>query len=194
MADPDPPKPGMLRICVEHTPSPNDPKDADEFYRAIGLLIVAWGRLEGHFVMCLLMLLASSEGRLGKQLPMNWKDRGTVWRKGFESIGALWPFKEAALKLLTEIEDVAQDRHAVAHALWERFRAEEPPAIDAVLIKAKNKTKDGLDIRRFPVKLNSLKEVGEKINKLNMALLPLSSFLTRYRSSLKPPPSDVRTI
>jgi len=194
MTDPDPPKPGMLRICVERTPSPNDPKGADEFYKAIGLLIVAWGRLEGHFVMCLLMLLASSEGRLGKRLPMTWKERGTVWRKGFESIAALRPFKDAALKLLAEIEDVAQDRHAVAHALWERFRPEDHPTIDAVMIKAKPKTKDGLDVRRFPVKLSALKEVGERINKLNMALLPLSTFLTRYRSSLKPPPADIRII
>jgi hypothetical protein len=82
----------------------------------------------------------------------------------------------------------------VAHALWERFRPEEVPTVDAVMIKAKPKTKDGLDVRRFPVTLAALKEVGERINKLNMALLPLSSFLTRYRSSLKPPPADIRII
>jgi hypothetical protein len=194
MTDPDPPKPGLLRIHVEHTPSPNDPKGADELYKAIGLLIVAWGRLEGHFVTCLLMLLAASEGRLGEQLPMNWKERAAVWRKAFETIAPLQPFKEAAFKLLIEIEDAAQERHVVAHALWERFRPEDSLAIDAVLIKAKAKSKNGLDIRRFPVKLGALKKVRERINKLNIALLPLSTFLTRYRSSLKPPPEDIRII
>ena len=181
----DPVEPFLLRIHVERTPSPNDPKGADDYYKAVGLLIVAWGRMEGHFVTCLLMLLAVSEGRLGHQLPMNWKDRAAVWRKGFSTIEALRPFKEAALALLTEMEDVAQDRHAVSHALWERFRMDDPLAIDAVLIKAKSKTKNGLDIRRFPITLNDLVKVGERINKLNMMLLPLSRFLSWHRSYLK---------
>jgi hypothetical protein len=190
----DPAEPFLLKIHVEHTPSPNDPKGADDYYRAVGLLIVAWGRLEGHFVTCLLMLLAVADGRLGRKLPMSWKERAEVWRKAFETMEALRPFREAALTLLTEMEDVATDRHAVAHALWERFRTDDPLAIDAVLIKAKPKTPDGLDIRRFAIKFDDLKIVAEKINKLNMALLPLSQFISWHRSDLKPPPEKIRTI
>jgi len=195
MIDPDPPKPGMLRICVEHTPSPFDPKGADEYYKEVGLLVVAWGRLEGHFVVCLLTLLTMTEGHdLGEQLPMDWKKRAAIWRKAFETFTVLRPFKEAALELVTRIEAVALERHAVVHSLWERFRPEEPPTIDCVMIKAKNKTKNTLEIGRFPVTQSSLKEAREKINKLNMDLLPLSNFLTRYRIVQKPPPSDIRTI
>jgi hypothetical protein len=195
MTDPDPPKPGMLRICVEHTPSPFDPKGADEYYKEIGLLVVAWGRLEGHFVACLLTLLAMDEGHeLGEQLPMDWKRRATMWRKAFETFTVLRPFKEAAMQLVTQIDDAALDRHAVVHSLWERFRPEEQPTIDCVTIKAKNKTRNGLEVRRFPITLSSLQEARKTINNLNMALLPLSNFITRYRIAQKPPPSDIRTV
>src|ERR1700682_3912862 len=108
MVDPDKPKPGMLRITVEHTPSPTDPEGADEFYKALGILIVAWGRLEGHFVVCLLMLLNLQGGKeLGDQLPMPFDRRATVWRKAFETMPPLQPFRQIALTLLAEIKDVA---------------------------------------------------------------------------------------
>ena len=46
MADSEVPQLGLLRITIEHTPSPTDPEGADEIYKALGIMIVAWGRLE----------------------------------------------------------------------------------------------------------------------------------------------------
>ena len=96
MVDPD--KSGMLRITIEHTPSPRDPKGVDEFYRALGIFMVAWGRLEGQFVVCLLSLLNLSGAQglgLGTKLPMSFDDRATLWRKAFEGIPLLLPLKGA---------------------------------------------------------------------------------------------------
>jgi hypothetical protein len=195
MVDPDTPRPGLLRITIEHTPSPNDPEGADEFYKALGILIVAWGRLDGHFVACLLMLLNLPGGQeLGERLPMSFDERAKAWRKAFETMAALQPFKENALQLLADIKDVATDRHAVAHALWEKFDRSEPISIGILTIKHKNKTRNGLETRRHTVTTAMLKAVGEKANRLNLDLIPLSRFLTQYRAALNPPPADIRIV
>jgi hypothetical protein len=195
MANLEEPQPGILRITIEHTPSPTDPEGAEELYKALGIMIVAWGRLEGQFVICLLMLLNLPGGKkLGVQLPMQFDRRATMWRKAFETMIPLRPFKEIALTLLAEIKDVAHDRHVIVHALWEGFNPTDPPSITIFNIKPKNKTKDGLETRRNTVTATKLREVGERINRLNLALAPLSQFLTRYRSSQNPPPADIRTV
>jgi hypothetical protein len=53
-----------------------------------------------------------------------------------------------ALEFLSEMEEIAKDRHALAHALWDAFNPSEPLSIGAMIIKAKPKTRNGLDIRR----------------------------------------------
>jgi hypothetical protein len=179
MVDPDTPQAGMLRITIEQTPSPNDPEGTDEFYKALGILVVAWGRLEGHFVACLLMLLNLPGGKeLSERLPMQFDERAKVWRQAFETMTPLQSFKDGALLALAEIKGVATDRNAVVHALWEKFDPREPLSIGILTIKHKNKTKNGLETRRRTVTTAMLKEVGEKANRLNLALTPLSQFLT----------------
>ena len=42
-----PQEPIVVSIPAHHTPHPSDPPDAHEFYAALGMLSVAWGRLEG---------------------------------------------------------------------------------------------------------------------------------------------------
>jgi hypothetical protein len=195
MADPENPQAGMLRITIQHTPSPTDPEGAGELYKALGIMIVAWGRLEGQFVLCLLTLLNLPGGNeLGDQLPMHFDRRATIWRKAFETMPLLQSFREAALELLDGIKDAAHDRHVIVHALWDAFEPTDPPSIGIVTIKPKNKTKNGLDTQRHTVTTAKLREIGEKINRLNLALAPLGQFLTRYRSAQNPPPADIRTI
>jgi hypothetical protein len=195
MVDPDKSQTGMLRITIEHTPSPNDPEGADEFYKALGILIVAWGRLEGHFVACILMLLNLPGGNeLGEKLPMAFDERATVWRKAFETMVRLQPFREDALRLLADIKDVASDRHTVVHALWEKFEPGDSLSIGTLTIKHKNKTKNGLETRRNRITTAMVKEVGQKANRLNLEMIPLSQFLTGYRSVTNPPPADIRIV
>ena len=194
MTDDDPAGPFLFRLHIEHTPSPNDPKEADEFYRAIGLMVWAGGRREGQFGTARLTMMAISSDALGHQLPMNCKARTILWRKAFETLPYLSQFKESGLKLLSEVEDVALDRHAIVHGLWERFNRTDPLTIGAVIIRHKNKTADGLDIRRATVTTELITEIARKANDLNLSLMPLRQFLAKHRNATKPPPENIRTV
>jgi hypothetical protein len=192
MSNPKKPQAGLLRLTIEHTPSPNDPKGADEFYRALGIFMVAWGRLEGQFVVCLLSLLnlPSAKG-LGTKLPMSFDDRATVWRKAFEGIPLLLPLKQTAMILLQELKDLAEDRHTIIHALWEPFAPTEPPCIDIVTIKHKNKTSDGLETNRHTVTTAKITEIAQKADHLNIAMAPISQLATKLRAAQNPPPKNI---
>lgn len=48
------PGPAYIRLHLDHTPSPKDPEGASYFYQALGTFVMAWGRLEAHFLACLL--------------------------------------------------------------------------------------------------------------------------------------------
>jgi hypothetical protein len=195
MVVPDNPEAGLYRLTLQQTPSPTDPEGADELYKALGIVIVAWGRLEGQFVMGLLTLLNLPGGKkLGEQLPMSFDRRAALWSKGFETMTPLHPFRDIASTLLTRIEDAATDRHLLVHALWEAVAPTEPITIDIVNIKPKKKTKNGLETRRNTVTVAKLREASERINQLNLDLAPVTKFLTWYRSSLNPPPANIRMV
>jgi hypothetical protein len=197
MTDPDTPQTGLLRITIEHTPSPNDPEGADEFYRALGIFVVAWGRLEGQFVVCLLSLLNLSTALglpLETKLPMGFDDRATVWRKAFAGVSLLQPLKEGAMTILQEMKELSEHRHKVIHALWEPFAPTEPPSIQIVTIKHKNKTENGLEVGRHTVTTATLTEMAEEADRLNIAMGPLSQIVTRLRAAQNPPPENIRTI
>jgi hypothetical protein len=131
-----PPDEFLLKLNIHTTPSPADPAGADEFYKAFGIMMIAWGRLENHFTTSLLTLIAMQYPRLGEQLPMRWVDRAKVWRNAFEAPPLLVSLKPKAMKFLSDMEEVAQDRHALAHALWDEFNPSEPLSISVMIIKA----------------------------------------------------------
>jgi len=54
-----PPEEFLLKLNIHTTPSPADPAGADEFYKAFGIMMIAWGRLENHLTTCLLTLAAA---------------------------------------------------------------------------------------------------------------------------------------
>jgi hypothetical protein len=187
-------EPFLFRLSVEQTPSPNDPEGAADLYKAIGIMVVAWGRLEGHFVAALLTMMAISGDELGHQLPMNWRARGTMWRKAFETLPYLTAFKPSGLQFLTQVETVALQRHAIVHALWEKFSDSNPVTIGTVIIRHRNKTPDGLEISRAAITSEMVTEIARKANDLNLLLTPLSQFLAMHRSATSPPPADIRII
>jgi hypothetical protein len=193
-----PVKPFLFRLQLEHTPSPNDPPGARAFYRALGIMIVAWGRLEGHFLSCILVIMATEATRgLARKTPTAWEERTRIWKDAFRISPALKPHEPAALKFLTEIQDVAKDRHAIVHGLWERFNPISPTSplspISAgiVLIKHKKGTKDDIDFRRATFTIGQIREIAQKANRLNMELQTLTSILNAERGQ---PPQDVQTL
>lgn len=67
----EPITPYVLTTFVEPAPSPSDPPDAPDVYRALGVAMVAWGRLEGHFTLTTIALLNLGP-RKQKKFPMKW--------------------------------------------------------------------------------------------------------------------------
>src|SRR5258708_38109786 len=107
-----PPEEFLLKLNIHTTPSPADPAGADELYKAFGIMMIAWGRLENHFTTSLLTLIAMRYPRLGEQLPMRWADRAKLWKKAFADLPLLVSLKPKALELISDMEEIAKDRHA----------------------------------------------------------------------------------
>jgi hypothetical protein len=185
------PDPVVLHIRIEDTPATNDPVGAAGFYRMLGMVSMAMGRLEGQFTLCLLMLmnLPGAEA-LGYILPISWKKRAEMWRRAFEGVPILQSRKDVALPLLAEIIDVMQDRHALAHAIWENFVPGPSLGVAAIRLKHKRGTTDGLESGRTTITLDMLSAILAKANILNRQLLPISQFLT----SLRPAPPEAHRL
>jgi hypothetical protein len=188
-------EPGLLPICVEQTPSPDDPGDADNYYRTLGVLMVAWGRLEGHFTFCLYTLLNFPKGSiLGVNVKWMFKVKVGNWRKAFEQFEELQSLKGDALSLAKDIQTAANERNDIVHCLWQRFTCTDPLAIEVLTIKNMEEPKNGMWITRKPISIDELKELCDRINILNTRLLSFSQYLTQLRASQQPPPQGIRTI
>jgi hypothetical protein len=164
-------KPSLLRISPQMTPSQDDPPDADKFYCALGVANVAWGRLEGQFLTCLMLIIqiANDKHHIGTKLPMKFKPQADLWKDAFERIPSLKPFKKAAAAFFAEFDDLSDDRDLMAHALWETFMPHSPLTIKVLKIKA---VKGALvETRRTSISIN---ELGQFTAKANSVVLDLT--------------------
>jgi hypothetical protein len=125
-AMPRPPRqPTLLRIPAHHTPHANDPPDAHEFYAALGMFTVAWGRFEGHIIGALLKILAMPEASaISSPIPIlweKWPKRAELWEAAFKTIPSLAPCKDLAIAFMNRVMEEIKDRHFGAHAIWDEF-------------------------------------------------------------------------
>jgi hypothetical protein len=188
-------EPRLLPICVDRTPSPDDPGDADNYYRALGVLMVAWGRLEGHFTVCLYELLNFPSGDiLGVNVKRMFKFKLGRWRMAFEKFEELQSLKVDGLSLANDIQTAANERNDIVHCLWQKFTHTSPLAVEVVTIKNMEEPKNGIWITRKPISIDELKGLCDRINILNTRLLSYSQYITRLRASQQPPPQGIRTI
>jgi hypothetical protein len=180
-------KPGLLRICPQQTPSLNDPPEAPKFYLAVGIAVVAWGRLEGLFLASLMMVIQiAKDKRIGPKLPMRWEKQKSTWNDAF-STPTLSPHKESAAKILAEFDDLSGDRNLVAHSLWERFLLYQPTGIEVLKMKAVEGTENQIEFFRTTVNLDWLATFTDRVNQLNTNLAQATTL-----SPLQgPPPSDI---
>jgi hypothetical protein len=184
-------KPHIIMFNVRATPLPTDPDGAENFYYALGVLMVAWGRLEGHFTLTLINLMRiAGVNSVSHQLPISWKSRAGLWRKAFAAIPFLAPIKKEAENLLDKIVDTAQDRHILIHAIWEEFKPGDPTKMDISTIKHKRSTDDGLELKRVTIELDMLKKIIVQINQHNRSLANISFYL----SSNFPAPKDAQIL
>jgi hypothetical protein len=94
----------LLRITAHNTPSYSDPPDAHTFYAALGMLSVAWGRLEGHAISNILTII-NLLGRGHEKIRLfPWDRRIEVWNEGFSSLP---PLKAHEIRAAAFIQSVA---------------------------------------------------------------------------------------
>jgi hypothetical protein len=193
MSEPSTIKPTLFRLALEHTPSPSDPEGAADFYQAIGTLIVAWGRLETHFLACIMVILQlNATKKLSKKLPNAWDERANIWTKASHFSPELKPHEAAALKFLDEMQDVAEVRNLVVHGLWKEFNKGPPISTQVIRIKRHKGIPRGIEFfKSVPLTPDLLRTVTQKASDLNIELQKLSAILQDLHG---PPPPDIHIL
>jgi|ERR1700687_2694139 len=175
--------PVLLRVTSHATPHYSDPSNANEFYAALGMLTVAWGRLEGHVIGNLLTIMNFPEVAPSGSLPLQWNGRLVLWTKGFSLVPTLQSHKDRAVAFMQSIVEEAEDRNFASHAVWDEFvPGSTEPTIEARNIRPGKGVVNVTDVR---VTLSMLKSALAAANRLNLTMSEFTALL----SSLRPPPS-----
>jgi len=179
----------FLRTTAHHTPHHADPPNAGEFYAALGMLSVAWGRLEGHVIGNLLTIMSLLREAPRRPPPLQWEDRLEWWEKGFSSVPSLQPQRERAVVLLKSIIEAASiDRNFAAHAVWEEFVPDaDEPTITARSVKAKKGCPNTIEVDDRRITLSMVNRALVECNQLNFEM----GEFTRLLSLSMPPPENV---
>jgi hypothetical protein len=184
--------PSLLRTYVEPAPSPTDPPGSGDFYAALGIAIVAWGRLEGHFTGTIVTILnIASHKRIGKRLPMKWERLVEVWRTAFETVPALAASRPMADRFIVQLDELAQYRNRLIHGYWELFDPGPPLRIDLTSVRAQKGTDAGMLFSRGSITIDWLQEFTTQVNQLNVALLELARPIMTLRGA---PPKPLRRL
>jgi hypothetical protein len=182
----DPSQEWFVRLRVDPTPYADDPPNADAYYRALGLYLVAWGRFEGHFVSALLQLRALGWADIPTEgMPIAWGKRADFWKRAFRELPQLAPIKPDAAALITDIILASRDRGIVVHSMWGGFVSTNPLAVEAISLKFEGKI---FATANIALSLPTLEHMLLAANTLNARLIPISQFL----GSLRPTPKSAR--
>lgn len=185
------PTPTKLRITAHRTPHESDPHNANEFYTALGMLAVAWGRLEGHVIGNLLTILNFHEMANSRRLPLAWEERLDLWKAAFATVPALKSHKTRAVEFMKSIIAESKDRNFTAHAFWEEFiPGRQEPTIKARTVSPKKGSHGTIEVGDYEVSVSLLRKALAEANRLNFQL----SEFTRIVNSAQPPPADARRL
>jgi hypothetical protein len=138
----------ILRITAHSTPDNSDPPDAHTFYAALGMLSVAWGRLEGHAIGNVLTII-NLLGRGHEKITLfPWDRLVELWNEGFSSLQPLKAHETRAAAFIQSVKDAAAaDRNFAAHTIWEEFDRHAPePTMTARYIKARKGSPGMIDL------------------------------------------------
>jgi plasmid stabilization system protein ParE len=183
----------ILIIPSENTPSHDDPCEADRYYKAVGLLVVAWGRFGSHFLLTCINILSLPEAaviehKLQKRwLPDAWPDRAEYWRAAFDQIPSLQSFKEGANQLMDGILTKVSEYELVGHGLWKDFSSSDPMAMDIIAICHGD---GGVYMKSVSISVDRLASDLKAVNELNDRLRPISM----YVCGLRTPPEDAQIL
>jgi hypothetical protein len=184
--------PTLLRITAHATPHKSDPPNAQEFYAALGKLIIAWGRLEGHIIGALLMIVALPEAsQFAEPLPLAWKRRKDLWERAFDKIPVLKAHQPRATDFMVRLIDEAESRNFAAHAVWDEFKlGAKEPTMPGRTIQPQRGDPNTIKVMDIDVSLSKLKPALALANQLNSELVEFTTLL----HSLRPPPPNIRKL
>ena len=183
-----PDKQHVIRFRADATPYFDDPRNAGEFYRILGMFFVAWGRFETHFVLDLLTITALTWNTApSHQIPLAWNKRSNIWKKSFRNLPALGEHKDAALGLMTDILLAAKSRNVLTHSGWGAFLSDDPLTLECVNVRSDG---DYAEAGNIPITVSKIQHMILVANTLNQRLLPISLFLC----SLRPLPVGAESV
>ena len=178
----------FLRFTAHETPHHADPPNAGEFYAALGMLSVAWGRLQGHVIGNLLTIMSLLGEAPRRPPPLQWEDRLKWWKKVFPQCRAYNRKERAVVFLKSIIEAASEDRNFAAHAVWEEFVPDaDEPTITARSVKAKKGCPNTIEVDDRRITLSMVNRALVECNRLNFEM----GEFTRLLSLSKPPPENV---
>jgi len=181
--------PILLRITAHSTPHQSDPPDAHEFYVVLGMLAVAWGRLEGHVIGNLLTIMNFPEVANPGPLPLAWEKRLDLWKRAFNNVPTLKPQKDGAIQFMQSIIAETKDRNLTAHAIWDEFISDAiEPTIMVRTVQPKRGAPGTVEVGDYRVSITLLRNALAVANRLNFEMTEF----TRLLGSVRPPPADAR--
>lgn len=90
------------------------------FYRAVGVVSVSWGQIEILFDYANLYLINTYETKEA-QLPIALKPKIAFFRKHFQTIPELAPFKDQAMAIVEKTNILKEARHDIIHGLADKL-------------------------------------------------------------------------
>lgn len=184
--------PVHLSIRLEDTPWQSDPTCAGDFYRSLGVAIVAWGRLEGH-VVATLMQVRQLPGTtiLPGEFPVSWRRKAKTWRRAFREMPILSNLRGHAEQIMTEIMNEIQTRHFLSHTMWREITDAPEMSANAVTMKPEDAdASDNAILSEMRVTIGDLALTTAAANRLNYEL----GFVSAPIADLRPTPPGARII
>lgn len=167
---------GSVTITIRSAPFERDPPDADRFYAAVGRAMLLWGRFEMGLDHALLGIVALRDaGSIGVRpeegVPATLNQKARMWRRAFTTLPALSDMKSAALQLMDDAMEAAEDRAVFAHATWQGFISTEPLVMRFRRIRYK-----GANTVAFTcdVELSEVHAVQRTFDALNTRMIPIA--------------------
>jgi len=178
----------FLRITAHHTPNHTDPPDAHTFYAALGMLSVAWGRLEGHATFNVITIINLLGRGHGKITLFPWDQLIELWNEGFSTLPPLKAHEPRATAFIQSVKEEADDRNFAAHAIWGEFDPHAPePTMTARWIKKKQGSLGMIEVDDRRITLSMVNTALAECNRLNSEM----SDFTKLITPLRPLPAGV---
>ncbi len=185
-----------ITITVRSEPFHGEPEGAKEFFEAVGRLTFLWGRFEVHFsselIQIIQMLFELGEAH---EVPISWKRRVKLWRRGFDHIPELAKFRPQAISYIERVMDISKRRNALLHGSWNGFNPGLPLTAKMTSIRPGAETsKLFFDMPSHNVTLADLLEMQRLADNLNTQLLGFGWAISeRFHAQFPPPQPPTST-